>query len=852
MAGDIRSELDLDITAALAQVHRLEQAASRALALDVNPRGLEQAAKAARKVDDGLHDAVGEAKQLDDRAGKIGSSLKKLAVLVGGTAVLRGLKAVIDVASDLEESTSKAATVFGDSFARVEQFADSAATSVGLAKDQALEAAGTFGNLFTATGLARGAAADMSVGIVQLAADLASFNNLEVSEATEKLRAGLVGEAEPLRTLGINITAAATKAKALELGLLDVNGEMDTAAKLQANYALILEQSTTAQGDFARTSGGLANQQRILASEVRNLAGELGTQLLPLALELVTAIRNDLIPAARAAGPALASIAAAGGRGALTLLASLLDVLVAFTPVLNAVSEVLERIPPDLLAMGIAAGGAVKIVRDLNRSMAAGSIDVTTFSGKLARGAGLAGAFLLVASAAGEAADSVAEALGHVRPDTNIQDLTNDLRKLADGVQVVARQFEGLADPSFGIENLGDAIGRITSPSVTNRIADTTDTLTSLLSVGLLGNSGGARGLRSSQEALNELDRALTDVARNDGAQAALDALDALARQEGLTAEQTAVLTSLLPELNVQLDTMGIDAGKAAKATRDAAGGIEEIESASDKAERRVDALSQALDTLIGSSISVDKATINFEDSLDDLTAAVEENRKGITSTTDLLDFTNDSVREVTGAFQDSAEAIIAQAKASADADVPLGQINRTLRAQIDALIAAAGAAGLNKAEIAKLVDQYGLIPELIATEVQTIYTTKGSKPTTHRTIDDRVKRNLAAGGIIEPTPGGHLVRIGEAGSREVVVPTDDPRRALHLLTTSGVLDVAARAVPAVGGQSAFAEAGQRGPLIGQLTVVGADSPQQTSRKVVRDLRDEVWLQDGSIFGEAI
>ena len=131
-----------------------------------------------------------------------------------------------------------------------------------MSKQQAIDAAGTFGNLFTSMGMGQAASADMSTGIVQLAADLGSFNNIPIDVMLEKMRSGMVGEVEPLRAVGINLSAAAVKAKAIQMGLADANGEVSQAATLQARYAVMLEQSANAQGDFARTADGLANSSK--------------------------------------------------------------------------------------------------------------------------------------------------------------------------------------------------------------------------------------------------------------------------------------------------------------------------------------------------------------------------------------------------------------------------------------------------------------------------------------------------------------------------------------------------------------------------------------------------------------
>ena len=220
----------------------------------------------------------------------IASSLRKaggvMTAAVTAPLMLLGREAV-NAASDMEESLSKVGVVFGDLSDEVVAWSETSAESFGLSQQAALEAAGTFGNLFTAMNLPADAAAEMSTELVQLAGDLASFNNITVDEALTKLRAGLVGEVEPLRTLGVQLSAATVEAKAMAMGLADAEGELSQSALAQARYALILEQTATAQGDYARTSDGLANSQRTLQAQLSDLAAELGTVLLPYITDLV-------------------------------------------------------------------------------------------------------------------------------------------------------------------------------------------------------------------------------------------------------------------------------------------------------------------------------------------------------------------------------------------------------------------------------------------------------------------------------------------------------------------------------------------------------------------------------------
>lgn len=203
-------------------------------------------------------------------------------------------KGAVDAASSTEESLSKVRVVFGDTAGVIEAFAKDAAKNLGLSRQAALDAAGTFGNLFSALGLGRPEAAKMSTEILTLAADLASFNNIDPTVALEKLRSGLVGQSEPLRALGVNLTEAAVKAKAMEMGLGGVGRELTEAEKVQARYKLITEQTALAQGDFSRTSTGLANSTRIAKAEQEDMSAEMGQVLLPLMQQMTGLVRGAI------------------------------------------------------------------------------------------------------------------------------------------------------------------------------------------------------------------------------------------------------------------------------------------------------------------------------------------------------------------------------------------------------------------------------------------------------------------------------------------------------------------------------------------------------------------------------
>lgn len=206
-------------------------------------------------------------------------------------------KSSFDAASDLNESMSKVNMVFAENAAEIKKWSKTSAEAMGISRQEALEAAGTFGNLFSAMKIGPVLSKDMSKNLVQLASDLASFNNENPEDVLIALRAGLLGETEPMRRFGSTLSATRVEMRALELaqagfleGLLEQDGEITASAKAQAAYSLILEDTALAQGDFARTADGAANKQRILSAKFKDAMALLGQSLIPIFQKLATVV----------------------------------------------------------------------------------------------------------------------------------------------------------------------------------------------------------------------------------------------------------------------------------------------------------------------------------------------------------------------------------------------------------------------------------------------------------------------------------------------------------------------------------------------------------------------------------
>jgi hypothetical protein len=217
---------------------------------------------------------------------KLSANLKNLAgtlgLAFGAQEVIRFTKQTIDAASDLNETVSKSQQIFGTASKSVEQFASNSAKQFGMSKKTAIDAAASFGTFGKAAGLTGEDLGTFSTDLVALSADLASFGNTTPEEAAMALGAALRGEAEPIRKFGVLLDEATLKQEALAMGIItNTKSALTPQQKVLAANAVILKQTSDAQGDFARTSGGAANQQRIMSATLEDVQAKLGEKLLP-------------------------------------------------------------------------------------------------------------------------------------------------------------------------------------------------------------------------------------------------------------------------------------------------------------------------------------------------------------------------------------------------------------------------------------------------------------------------------------------------------------------------------------------------------------------------------------------
>ena len=238
-------------------------------------------------------------KSTDSIGNSFGSMLKGIAAAFSaakiGQALLDIGKAAVQAASDLEEVQNVVDVTFGDDADKIEDWAKRAGTQFGLTEVQAKKFSSTMGAMLKSAGLAGSEITQVSTDLAGLAADMASFYNLDFDTAFQKIRSGISGETEPLKQLGINMSVANLNAYALQKGLTKTFDQMSQGEQTMLRYQYIMSATADAQGDFARTSDGYANSMRMLETNLTELKTSLGTYIIPYVKDLVV-WTNKLFP----------------------------------------------------------------------------------------------------------------------------------------------------------------------------------------------------------------------------------------------------------------------------------------------------------------------------------------------------------------------------------------------------------------------------------------------------------------------------------------------------------------------------------------------------------------------------
>lgn len=242
-------------------------------------------------------------KPFDNAMKGIVNTAKKIGGILASAFATKALvsfaKSCIDLGSDLAEVQNVVDVTFGSMSDKVNEYAKNAMTTVGLSETMAKQFTGNYGAMAKAFGFTTDAAYEMSTSLTTLAGDVASFYNLDQETAYTKLKSVFTGETESLKELGVVMSQTALDSFALANGFGKTTSEMTEAEKVSLRYAFVQDRLAAASGDFSRTSGGWANQMRVLNLQFESFKATIGQGLI-----------NALTPALQMLNKLLAKIQA--------------------------------------------------------------------------------------------------------------------------------------------------------------------------------------------------------------------------------------------------------------------------------------------------------------------------------------------------------------------------------------------------------------------------------------------------------------------------------------------------------------------------------------------------------------
>lgn len=213
-----------------------------------------------------------------------------------GAALLVGSGAAIKFAADAEEAASKFGFVFKDQAGVATAELDRFAKASNRSRFELRSMAGDLQALIGPMGGTIEESSKMSVQLAKLATDLSSFFNVSESDALMALRAGIVGEAEPLRRMGVQLNAVKIEQEALSQGWITSKAQLTPLIKTQAIFNIITRETAQVQGDAERTAGSFTNQLRGIYGAMKDLSTDAAGPLLEVFADTIGTLKEMLPP----------------------------------------------------------------------------------------------------------------------------------------------------------------------------------------------------------------------------------------------------------------------------------------------------------------------------------------------------------------------------------------------------------------------------------------------------------------------------------------------------------------------------------------------------------------------------
>lgn len=633
---------------------------------------------------------VDRKKAEDDAESAAKGALKKMTDVFKAGVFIAGLKKSIDDASNLNETISKTGVIFDSGKKAIEDFASTAAQKLGLSKQSAMDAASTFATFGKSAGMAGEDLVGFSTKLVGLSSDLASFYNTSPEDAIYAIGAALRGESEPIRRYGVLLNDATLKQTAMEMGLYSGTGALSMQAKVLASQQEILNQTSDAQGDFARTADGLANSQRIAAAEAQNASASFGQVLLPVYERLVKMLSAVIGAFADMPAPVQTAIVAMVG-------------FMAFSGPIGSLKDAVVDASAALVKMGLSLGKqSAYLAAGLAVVAAAVGLYMTYTKGKReAEAATKEFSEALKAEAEGQEnatsaliARKIAESNAlDVRKQLGVTDADIAAAIRGETVPAIEAVIEAYRKATYGGKSWDQADRELReqfglTAGQVNRFTNEVKLLAAGMESGLEVEKERAETARALAAA-EKYGSDITDRKANATYGSAKASADAAQTAEQLAAADQA-LAAAMEELKES---------------------TERIRYGFDEASDAADTLRAAIDRVFGGAMDLEEAERAVRDATDDVTEALKENGNTLDINTEKGRANREAVQGQVESILDYGASLIGAGKSADEAEAAIGFLTEGLKNQLRQ-------AGLTEEQINDYLETLGLTPENVTTTI--------------------------------------------------------------------------------------------------------------------------------------
>lgn len=185
------------------------------------------------------------------------------------------LRTGVSNAAQLTNASQAINAQFGDAAGKVKAFAQNA-TELGISAVQSEQLSARLGILIQNLGIGHDKAAEMTIGLQELAGAIAEIKGVSFESVAQNLPQALAGNLRSLKQLGFAFSQAQIKAEAIKEGLIGVNDALTPGAKAQAIYALATKNLSGFLDQAKASSSDLTNQTHILDARISNLETNMG------------------------------------------------------------------------------------------------------------------------------------------------------------------------------------------------------------------------------------------------------------------------------------------------------------------------------------------------------------------------------------------------------------------------------------------------------------------------------------------------------------------------------------------------------------------------------------------------